>query len=196
MSCRRPPQLLLQCVAIVSDGANYQVAPDITVNASYLTAGTVAAARGGAGTITGALKGNGSGVVSQAACADLSNGTALCSTTPGTGVATAAAATLSAAGGLSSTIASGTAAMGTTAIASGACATVVTVSATNVATTDVVQASFNGDPTAVTGYTPVTTGMLTILPYPTANNVNFKVCNSTTASITPGAVTLNYRVIR
>jgi len=35
---------------------------------------------GGAGSITGALKGNGSGVVSQAACADLSNGTASCST--------------------------------------------------------------------------------------------------------------------
>lgn len=57
-------------------------------SASNLNSGTLAAARGGAGTINGALKGNGSGVVSQAACADLSNGTALCSTTPGTGVAT------------------------------------------------------------------------------------------------------------
>lgn len=51
-----------------------------TTNASNISSGTLAAARGGAGTITGALKGSGAGVVSQAACADLSNGTASCST--------------------------------------------------------------------------------------------------------------------
>ena len=49
-------------------------------SASDLGSGTLAAARGGAGTITGALKGNGAGVVSQAACADLSNAAASCST--------------------------------------------------------------------------------------------------------------------
>lgn len=49
-------------------------------SASDLSAGIVAAARGGAGTINGALKGNGSGAVSQAACADLSNAAASCST--------------------------------------------------------------------------------------------------------------------
>jgi hypothetical protein len=49
-------------------------------SASVLNAGTLAAARGGAGTITGALKGNGAGVVSQAACADVSNAAASCST--------------------------------------------------------------------------------------------------------------------
>jgi hypothetical protein len=49
-------------------------------NASALSSGTVPASRGGAGTINGALKGNGSGVVSQAACADLSNGATGCST--------------------------------------------------------------------------------------------------------------------
>lgn len=42
-------------------------------SASNLNSGTLAAARGGAGTINGALKGNGSGVVSQAAAADLSD---------------------------------------------------------------------------------------------------------------------------
>lgn len=36
--------------------------------------------KGGAGSISGALKANGSGTVTQAACADLSNGTASCST--------------------------------------------------------------------------------------------------------------------
>lgn len=184
------------CVAIVSDGTNYVIAPDFTKDVSRFTAGVLAAARGGAGTVNGALKGNGSGTVSQAACADLSNGAALCSTTPGTGVATAAANALSSAGGLTSTIASGTSALGTSAIASAACATVVTTTATNTATTDVVLASFNGDPTAVTGYIPATTGMLTIIAYPTANNVNFKVCNNTSGSITPGAITLNWRVVR
>lgn len=51
-----------------------------TTNAGNITSGTLASARGGAGAISGALKGNGAGVVSQAACADLSNGAASCST--------------------------------------------------------------------------------------------------------------------
>lgn len=93
------------------------------------------------------------------------------------------------------TIATGTATLGTAAIASAACATVVTVAATGAVTTDVVTASFNGDPTAVTGYVPLTTGMLTIVAYPTAGDVNFKVCNNTSASITPGAITLNWAVL-
>jgi hypothetical protein len=95
------------------------------------------------------------------------------------------------------TIASGTAAMGATAIASGACATVVTATATGAATTDTIAAGFNGDPTAVAGYGASSTGaVLTIYPYPTSGNVNFKVCNSTSASITPGALTLNWKVYR
>jgi hypothetical protein len=94
-------------------------------------------------------------------------------------------------------IASGTAAMGTSAISSGSCATVVTVSASGVATTDVITVGFNGDPTAVTGYGASSSGaLLTIYPYPTSGNVNFKVCNSTASSITPGALTLNWKVVR
>lgn len=64
-------------------------------NASNLTnipvaqaTGVLPAANGGAGTINGALKGNGSGTVSQAACADLSNGATGCSTATGTSGAT------------------------------------------------------------------------------------------------------------
>lgn len=114
----------------------------------------------------------------------------------GTGVVTALGNNLSAAGGVSSTIASGTSALGTGAIGSAACATAVTTTATNTATTDVISWGFNGDPTGVTGYTPVTSGALTIFAYPSANNVNFKVCNLSTSSITPGAITLNWRVIR
>lgn len=114
----------------------------------------------------------------------------------GTNVSAALALNLSAAGGLTTTVASGTSAMGTGAISSAACATVVTTAATNTATTDSIVWGFNGDPTAVTGYVPATTGMLTIIDYPSANNVNFKVCNNTSGSITPGAITLNWRVLR
>lgn len=93
-------------------------------------------------------------------------------------------------------IANGTAALGTSVIASAACASATTVAASGVLATDVIQTSFNSDPTGVTGYVPLTAGMLTVIPYPTTNNVNFKVCNNTGASITPGAITLNWRVDR
>lgn len=94
------------------------------------------------------------------------------------------------------TIANGTSALATGAITSGTCATVVTTTATGTATTDNIMADFNADPTSTTGYAPSSSGMLTIIKYPTSGNVNFKVCNNTTSSITPGAVTLNWRVVR
>lgn len=94
-------------------------------------------------------------------------------------------------------IANGTAVLGTSAISSGACATVVTSSGTGIATTDVITVGFNTDPTAITGYGASATGaVLTIYPYPTTNNANFRVCNSTASSITPGALTLNWKVVR
>jgi hypothetical protein len=94
------------------------------------------------------------------------------------------------------TIASGATALATNAISSGTCATAQTATATGTATTDVILASFNGDVTAVTGYTAVTTGTLLIDVYPTSNTVNIRVCNNTSADITPGSVTLNWRVVR
>ena len=93
-------------------------------------------------------------------------------------------------------IASGSTALGVAAIPSASCASVVSATATGTLTTDAIRASFNGDPTAVTGYIPATTGMLAIITYPTANTVNFKVCNNTAASVTPGAVTVNWGVAR
>ena len=115
----------------------------------------------------------------------------------GTGVATALGTAVSTAGGVPIIIAKGNSIqMGTSAISSATCATAVTVSATGVVTTDTLNASFSADPTAVTGYVPLTSGGLVIYPYLSANNVNFKVCNFTTGSITPGAVGLNYIVIR
>lgn len=92
-------------------------------------------------------------------------------------------------------IGSGAKALATGAIASTACAT-DTVTATGVASTDVVTVTFNADVTGVTGYAPVTAGGLAIYVWPTTNTVNIKTCNPTAGSITPGAVTLNWRVIR
>jgi len=97
---------------------------------------------------------------------------------------------------ISRTIASGTSALGTSEIASGACAAAVTTTATGTATTDIIGWGFNGDPTSTTGYSASADGMLTIISYPTSNNVNFKVCNNTASSVTPGAITLNWKVIR
>jgi hypothetical protein len=94
------------------------------------------------------------------------------------------------------TVASGTKALATGAISSATCTAAQTATATGTLTTDTIQATFNADPTAVTGYIPSTSGMLTIIPYPTADTVNFKVCNNTSASITPGSITLNFRVTR
>jgi hypothetical protein len=64
------------------------------------------------------------------------------------------------------------------------------------ATTDNIGLDFNGSPLAVTGYVPSANGMLTIVKWPTANTINIAVVNNTAASITPGAITLNYRVTR
>ena len=58
------------------------------LNASNISSGVLGSSFGGAGAVTGALKANGSGTVSQAACADLSNGATGCSTATGTSGAT------------------------------------------------------------------------------------------------------------
>ncbi len=99
-------------------------------------------------------------------------------------------------GGTTNTIASGTATLGTSSISSAACATVVTVSASGVEATDAIIWTPNASIKAVTGYTPSTSGGLSIAAYPTSGDVNFDVCNWSGSPITPGAVTLNWRVVR
>lgn len=94
------------------------------------------------------------------------------------------------------TVATGAKALGTTAVASGACSSAVTDTATGGATTDVIDFTFSADPTATTGYAPSTSGGLYIVAWVTTNTANFKYCNNTSASITPGATTLNWRVRR
>jgi hypothetical protein len=98
--------------------------------------------------------------------------------------------------GTTVTVASGTSALGTSSISSGACASTVTTTATGVASTDNIQADFNASPLSTTGYEASSSGMLTIIKWPTSGDVNFAVCNNTGSSITPGAVTLNWRVVR
>ena len=116
--------------------------------------------------------------------------------TTGTGVVTALGVNTGTAGAFGVLIASGTSALGTSSISSGACATVVTTTATGAASTDAITWNPNGSIKAVTGYVPSTSGGLTIAGYPTTNAVNWDVCNWSSGSITPGAVTLNWRIVR
>ena len=93
-------------------------------------------------------------------------------------------------------VASGTKALATGVINAGACLT-DTATATGVASTDVVAWNPNADLSAVVGYRPISGDGLAIYPpIPSSNLITFKVCNPTASPITPGAVTLNYRVTR
>lgn len=102
---------------------------------------------------------------------------------------------------ITQTIASGTIALATSSIGTGSCQTVSqgsvnSAAATGTATTDAISFTPNGSIKAITGYVPATTGGLTIAAYPTAGYVNFDVCNWTSGAIVPGALTLNWRVVR
>ncbi len=92
--------------------------------------------------------------------------------------------------------ATGSKALTTTAITSTNCSAAQTVTVSGLLTPDVINWSFSGDPTGVTGYTPATAGGLQVRAYPTADTVNFKICNPTVSTITPGSITLNWQVIR
>ena len=113
-----------------------------------------------------------------------------------TGQATLGGTSIPTSSTLPITVATGSTSMGTSQINSGSCASPVSVTAANVVATDVIEASFNGNPTGVVGYQASTNGMLAIIPYPGSGSVNFVVCNNTNFNITPGVVTLNWRVTR
>ena len=91
-------------------------------------------------------------------------------------------------------VASGTAVLGTSAIAANACATVVTSTATGATSAGRLKWTPNADISSVTGYGVASTDGLIIYPYLGTDTANFHVCNSTSSSITPGAVTLNWEV--
>lgn len=94
------------------------------------------------------------------------------------------------------TIASGDIALATAEIASGACTSAQTDTATGTATTDVIIYTPAADPTGIDAYEVSATGSVYIWAYPTSNTANFKVCNNTAGALTPGALTINWKVVR
>lgn len=120
-------------------------------------------------------------------------------TTPNIGAATATSVngtTIPSSVTLTQTIASGTIALTTSSITANSCASGQTSTATGAASTDVIFITPNADISAVTGYGAASTDGLKVSWWPTTNTANFKVCNGTGSSITPGAVTLNWRIVR
>jgi hypothetical protein len=90
----------------------------------------------------------------------------------------------------SSGIANATFTNATTAIGGNACsASAVTVTMTGVATTSAFSITPNADVSGSNGWG--TAGGLVIDAWPTSNTLNYKICNQTSGSITPGAVTWN-----
>ncbi len=105
--------------------------------------------------------------------------------------------TITATGGVISAVGGGsgisnitvTVASGTT-VGANSCGSGLTATMTGVATTSSFSFTPNADITAITGWTP--TASLYISAWPTANTLNYKVCNDTANSITTGAnVTFN-----
>lgn len=173
----------------------------VTFSNAGAVAATIAQAGGGGNFASGwavSLKNLGAGIVTLTATTSTIDGSgSVIRLMPGQGLDLYSDGTnYFVQGGLGRIVAKGTLALATGAITSATCATVQTFTATGVVTTDIVLASFNGDPTAVTGYVPLTAGMLTIIVYPTADTLNVKVCNNTSSSITPGAITLNLSAVR
>lgn len=93
-------------------------------------------------------------------------------------------------------IASGTIALGTSEIAAGTAATTIVEPATGVLSTDNIDVDFNSSPLAKAGFIPGQGGMLTIIYWPSTDAINVAVVNNTASAITPGAMTVNYRVMR
>jgi hypothetical protein len=92
------------------------------------------------------------------------------------------------------TINVGAVALPTAAIAAGACSSTITATATGATSAMVIEVTPTVDMTTVTGYTA---GALNMSDrWLTAGQFNMKVCNSTAASITPGALTINVRVVQ
>lgn len=84
---------------------------------------------------------------------------------------------------------------GVGAIASATCYT-STTAVSGALSTDAMLWSFAGNPTSTAGFQPSTSGILTVLPFVTSGNANFSICNNTSGSITPGAISLNWRIVR
>lgn len=79
--------------------------------------------------------------------------------------------------------------VGTTLIPANSCSSASTVTMAGVSTGSTFQFTPASDPSSTTGWSPGAAGQLYFNAWPTANTLNYKVCNPTTASITPGAST-------
>lgn len=88
-----------------------------------------------------------------------------------------------------------TAVLGTSAIASNSCATTVTVSVPGTTTSSALAWQFASDPNTIVGYGSGAAGDLTVDPFLTSGNANFRVCNLNGGPITPGAMSLTFKVI-
>lgn len=174
-----------------SDAASIIIMPTARVLPSAPTSGIVCVPDSTSGDLRCI---NSSGTIYRAQ-KELSSGNVRCAGGSNTDDAACTPTQLSTAGATID-IASGTAALGTSSISSGSCATVVTATATGALSTDTIIWTPNASIKAVTGYAPSSSGGLSIAAYPTSGNVNFDVCNWSGGSITPGAVTLNWRVAR
>jgi collagen type VII alpha len=104
---------------------------------------------------------------------------------------------------LAATIASGSLALATSTITSLGCQTITqgsvnSAAASNVVSTDTIQFTPNTSIKAIAGYQVSSSYNLPLIinAYPTAGYVNFDVCNGSSMSITPGALTINWRVVR
>jgi hypothetical protein len=89
----------------------------------------------------------------------------------------------------------GSVALPTGALTTGTCASPVTVASPGATTTSAVAWNFASDPNGVTGYGATATAV-TINVWATANTINIRQCNNTGSSITPGAMSVNARVIQ
>jgi hypothetical protein len=144
--------------------------------------------------------GNGFGIslayLIQGAAAPINPSWTMGTQTPGAYQAYTVASFKAVPGGGVQLISGGTAAMGTAAIPSGACAPAVTSSASGVAVNDTIIHNTSTDPTKVPGYAPSASGSLYIWAFPAANTVSFVVCNPSSSAITPGPLSLNWKVLR
>ena len=77
----------------------------------------------------------------------------------------------------------------TTAIGANSCTSAATATMTGLTTTMAFSTAFATNPNGVTGWGA--NGGLVVTLWPTANTLNWSVCNQTGSSITPGAMTLN-----
>jgi hypothetical protein len=82
--------------------------------------------------------------------------------------------------------------VGTNSVAANSCSSASTATMTGLATTMAFAISPASDVSGVTGWGPSSSGQLYVDAWPTANTLNYKVCNPTSASITPSSnVTFN-----